>query len=226
MTVNPANGEAYGRIKRTMESIARRVQKEAASLDRFEVNALVADIIATLADKHRIFLLGEGRSGLVARAFAMRLMHLGFDVYVFGEVVTPAVKKNDLVIAVSGTGETGPVNETAKIAKHHGAKIAVVTSNADSSLGRIADNTVTIRGRTEADETSFLERQVTGVSISLTPLGTLFEINVMVFLDSIIAGLIAALEKKEEELAARHSNLRSQGEARSVSWNEQVARSE
>jgi 6-phospho-3-hexuloisomerase len=209
-----------------MESIARRVQKEAASLDRLEVNALVAVIITTLGDKHRIFLLGEGRSGLVARAFAMRLMHLGFDVYVFGEVVTPAVKKNDLAIAVSGTGETGPVNETAKIAKHHGAKIAVVTSNADSSLGRLADNIVTIRGRTEADETSFLERQVTGVSISLTPLGTLFEINVMVFLDSVIAGLIAALEKKEEELAARHSNLRSQSEARAVNPNEQVARSE
>lgn len=226
MTIKPVNGEPYSRIKRTMESIARRVQKEAASLDRLEVNALVAVIITTLGDKHRIFLLGEGRSGLVARAFAMRLMHLGFDVYVFGEVVTPAVKKNDLAIAVSGTGETGPVNETAKIAKHHGAKIAVVTSNADSSLGRLADNIVTIRGRTEADETSFLERQVTGVSISLTPLGTLFEINVMVFLDSVIAGLIAALEKKEEELAARHSNLRSQSEARAVNPNEQVARSE
>jgi len=210
VTVDPATGEPYKRIKRTMESISGRVRQEAGSLDRSEVNAFVAEIIATHESRHRIFLLGEGRSGLVARSFAMRLMHLGFDVYVFGEVVTPAVKTNDLVIAVSGTGETGPVNETAKIAKRHGARIAVVTSNTDSSLGEIATNTVTIRGRTEADETSFLERQVTGISISLTPLGTLFEINVMVFLDSVIAGLIAALEKKEEELAERHSDLRVQ----------------
>jgi 6-phospho-3-hexuloisomerase len=143
----------------------------------------------------------------------MRLMHLGFDVYVFGEVVTPAVRRHDLVIAVSGTGETAPVNETAKIAKQHGARIAVVTSNTHSSLGLLADEVVTIRGRTEADETSFLERQVTGISIALTPLGTLFEINVMVFLDSVIASLIAALEKKEEELAERHSDLRTQAEA-------------
>jgi len=140
-------------------------------------------------------------------------MHLGFDVYVFGEVVTPAVRENDLVIAVSGTGETGPVNETTRIAKQHGARIAAVTSNAGSALGKLAEQVVIIRGRTEADEVSFLERQVTGVSISLTPLGTLFEINVMVFLDSVIAGLIVALEKKEEELAERHSDLRSQRDA-------------
>jgi len=210
MTSDPAKGEPYDRIKRTMESIAKRVRKEADSLSRTEVNSFVTEIIMTHEQGHRIFLLGEGRSGLVARSFAMRLMHLGFDVYVFGEVVTPAVKENDLVIAVSGTGETGPVNETTRIAKRHGARIAAVTSNAGSALGKLAEQVITIRGRTEADEVSFLERQVTGVSISLTPLGTLFEINVMVFLDSVIAGLIVALEKKEEELAERHSDLRSQ----------------
>jgi 6-phospho-3-hexuloisomerase len=228
MTANPLEDEHYSRIKRTMESIAGRVRKEASLLNRSEIDAFVHEILQNHKDRDHIFLLGEGRSGLVARAFAMRLMHLGFDVYVFGEVVTPAVRRNDFVIAVSGTGETAPVNETAKIAKQHGARIAVVTSNTDSSLGRLADDVVTIRGRTEADETSFLERQVTGVSIALTPLGTLFEINAMVFLDSVIAGLIAALEKKEEELAERHSDLRSQAEtskinpigARRASWSD------
>lgn len=209
MKSGPAKSEPYGRIKRTMESIAGRVRKEADSLNSAEVNAFVAEIITTYEERHRIFVLGEGRSGLVARSFAMRLMHLGFDVYVFGEVVTPAVRENDLVIAVSGTGETAPVNEMARIAKQHGAGIATVTSNPDSTLGQLSAKVVTIRGRTEADDVSFLERQVTGISITLTPLGTLFEINVMVFLDSVIAGLIAILEKKEEELAERHSNMRS-----------------
>ena len=209
MTSDPAKGEPYDRIKRTMESIAGRVRKEANSLSRTEVNSFVTEIITTHEGGYRIFLLGEGRSGLVARSFAMRLMHLGFDVNVFGEVVTPAVRENDFVIAVSGTGETATVNEIAKIAKQSGARIAVVTSNPDSSLGKLAERVVTIRGRIEADDVSFLERQVTGISITLTPLGTLFEINVMVFLDSVIAGLIVALEKKEEELAKRHSNVRS-----------------
>ena len=87
--------------------------------------------------------------------------------FVFGEVVTPAVRENDLVIAVSGTGETAPVNEMARIAKQHGAGIATVTSNPDSSLGKLSAKVVTIRGRTEADDVSFLERQVTGISITL-----------------------------------------------------------
>jgi 6-phospho-3-hexuloisomerase len=206
--VSDATGEPYNRIKRTMESIAGRVRKEADSLNRSEVNTFVAEIMAIHKDRHRIYLLGEGRSGLVGRAFAMRLMHVGFDVNVFGEVVTPAVREKDLVIAVSGTGETTTVNEIARIAKQHGARIVAVTSNVDSSLGKLAANVVTIRGRTEADDVSFLERQVTGVSISLTPLGTLFELNSLVFLDSVIAGLIGALDKKEEELAERHVMIR------------------
>jgi len=37
--------------------------------------------------------MGVGRSGLIGRAFAMRLMHLGFEVYVLGETITPAVEK-------------------------------------------------------------------------------------------------------------------------------------
>jgi 6-phospho-3-hexuloisomerase len=206
--VSDATGEPYNRIKRTMESIAGRVRKEADSLNRSEVNTFVAEIMAIHKDRRRIYLLGEGRSGLVGRAFAMRLMHVGFDVNVFGEVVTPAVREKDLVIAVSGTGETTTVNEIARIAKQHGARIVAVTSNVDSSLGKLAANVVTIRGRTEADDVSFLERQVTGVSISLTPLGTLFELNSLVFLDSVIAGLIGALDKKEEELAERHVMIR------------------
>ena len=34
----------------------------------------------------RIFVAGAGRSGLAAKAFAMRLMHLGLPTYVVGDV--------------------------------------------------------------------------------------------------------------------------------------------
>jgi 6-phospho-3-hexuloisomerase len=186
-----------------MESIALLIRREADALDPDQVNSFTANILAH-KDEGRIFLLGAGRSGLVASAFAMRLMHLGLTVHVIGEVVTPAVRANDLVIVVSGTGETRQVNEVVNIAKHEGTKIAAVTSNKDSSLGTLADVVIVISGRTETDDTSFVERQVTGTSISFTPLGTLFEINVMVFLDSVIAGLMEALGKKEKDLERRH----------------------
>ncbi len=204
MIREPMPTDLYDHIKDAMTSIAVLVQREAGTLSAVQVNAFVTCILTTHKHGGRVFLHGAGRSGLVARAFAMRLMHLGFPVYVIGEVVTPAVRSGDLVVVVSGTGETGPVNEMVIIAKHEGTRVAAVTSNEDSTLGTLADTVVAISGRTETDDTTFLERQVTGTSISLTPLGTLFEINVMVFLDSVIAGLMEALGKEEHDLALRH----------------------
>lgn len=207
MNIEPSTVGLYSRIRDAMESIALLVGREAEALDPDQVNSFTANILVR-KDEGRIFLLGAGRSGLVASAFAMRLMHLGLTVHVIGEVVTPAVRANDLVIVVSGTGETRQVNEVVGIAKHEGTKIAAVTSNKDSSLGKLADAVIVISGRTESDDTSFVERQVTGTSISLTPLGTLFEINVMVFLDSVIAGLMEALGKEEKDLERQHFRQR------------------
>ena len=46
----------------------------------------------------RIFVAGEGRSGFSAKGFAMRLMHLGYTVYVVGETITPALREGDLLV--------------------------------------------------------------------------------------------------------------------------------
>lgn len=50
----------------------------------------------------RVFVDGEGRSGLMGKAFAMRLMHIGYNSFVLGETITPSVKRDDLYIAISG----------------------------------------------------------------------------------------------------------------------------
>ena len=44
---------------------------------------------SAIDNANRIFITGAGRSGLVARFFAMRLMHCGYRVYMVGEIVTP-----------------------------------------------------------------------------------------------------------------------------------------
>jgi 6-phospho-3-hexuloisomerase len=49
------------------------------------------------------------------RAFAMRLMHIGFQVHVAGDVTTPAIRGGNLLIIGSGSGETsGLVSMAAK----------------------------------------------------------------------------------------------------------------
>ncbi|MCZ2404933.1 SIS domain-containing protein, partial [Paenarthrobacter sp. Z7-10] len=76
-------------------TVVQRVERE-------DVRRL-ADV---LAGAPRIFADGEGRSGLMANAFAMRLMHLGLPVHVIGESTTPSVQRGDVVVAISGSGTT------------------------------------------------------------------------------------------------------------------------
>src|SRR5512146_3235565 len=46
-----------------------------------------ASLVQALLEARRVFAAGEGRSGLVARALAMRLRHLGRESYVTGETI-------------------------------------------------------------------------------------------------------------------------------------------
>jgi 6-phospho-3-hexuloisomerase len=83
----------------------------------------------------RIFVTGEGRSGFMARAFAMRLMHLGSDVHVIGETVTPALHPGDLLVAISGSGTT----ETTVRHAERATNVLAVTSDPDSPLAQHAE---------------------------------------------------------------------------------------
>jgi 6-phospho-3-hexuloisomerase len=155
---------------------------------------------------NKILIIGSGRSGLVGRAFAMRLMNLGFMVYVSGETISPALVPNDLVIAVSGSGKTRTVVTQADAAKEIGAKILAITSYSDSPLANDAYDVVVVKGRTKEDiDIDYYRRQITG-EYDMAPLGTMFELSTMVFLDCVIAALMKRLDKKEIDLKQRHSN--------------------
>jgi len=156
----------------------------------------------------RILIIGVGRSGLIGRAFAMRLMHLGFNVYVMGETITPAIGKGDLVIVISGSGTTKLAVTAAEIGKEVGARVVAITSFPKSDLGKLADNIVQVRGRTKVSaETDYFTRQITGVHEPLAPLGTIFEIASTVFLDSLIPELMHSLGRTEKELKRRHATI-------------------
>jgi len=168
----------------------------------------VMEMMEILTSSRNVFLLGQGRSGLVARAFAMRLMHLGISVYVVGETITPAIDNDDCLLAISGSGETSYIISTAKIAKKRGAKIVAVTSYEDSTLGNLSDLVIHIKGRTKVDsEKNYIKRQMNGKHLSLSPLGTLFEVSTLIFLDALIAQLMDKMGKTEDDLKKRHTVL-------------------
>ena len=51
----------------------------------------------------KILVAGAGRSGFAVKAFAMRLMHMGFDAYVVNETVTPNIEPGDVLVVGSGS---------------------------------------------------------------------------------------------------------------------------
>ena len=169
----------------------------------------IAKFIEIITTADNIFVTGAGRSGLAAKAFAMRLMHLGLSSYVVGETISPAINAGDCILAISGSGETNTIVTAAKISKKRGAKVLALTSYPESSLGQLADGIIHVKGRTkvEVDDENYLKRQIKGNYTSLTPLGTAFELTSLVFLDGLVSELMEAMGKTEEDLKNRHTVL-------------------
>jgi len=186
--------------------MAQHIAAIARSLSDEEVEGFIDEILHA----QRIYVMGAGRSGLVAKAFAMRLMHLGLASYVVGETITPAMKPGDLVVVFSGSGMTKTVADIAETAKEIGGRVALITSNKDSRIGRVADTLVIIEHRRDEvrDEGAEFEiRQVMGEHKSFAPLGTLFETAAMVFADAVISRLMEITKTDERELKDRHANI-------------------
>jgi 3-hexulose-6-phosphate synthase/6-phospho-3-hexuloisomerase len=111
-------------LKESMENITNHVRFVAEELNDQQINKF----INYLEQAKKVYIYGAGRSGLVAKAFAMRLMHLGIAVHVVGEITTPAIEAEDIFITISGSGETTSVVNSAKIAKNVGATVVAITS--------------------------------------------------------------------------------------------------
>ncbi len=150
----------------------------------------------TIIDAPQVFVYGAGRSGLVGRTFAMRLMQLGQRAFFIGETITPAVKDGDCVLFVSKTGETQTAIQAAKVVTERvKAKVIVLTSSPDSTLADFADVLMVLDVvRSEKDA-------------SLAPLGTVFENSAMVFLDALIALIMDETGETEEDMKERHPIL-------------------
>jgi 6-phospho-3-hexuloisomerase len=195
-------------VKATMREIVSFISKVIDLLKPEQVNAFVDALLDVYRRQAKVLVMGAGRSGLVGKAFAMRLMHLGFNVYVLGETITPSIGAEDLVVAISGSGRTRLIVTAAEAAKKVNAKVAAITSYPDSPLGQMADIVVEIPGRTKtAPDIDYFARQILGIHEPLAPLGTLFEDTALVFLDGVVVELMHRLGKKEADLKARHANI-------------------
>lgn len=192
-------------MKTSIKAILDNIKNAEDFLDEKAIDEFENIIIGS----KNIFVTGAGRSGLAAKAFAMRLMHLGLSAYVVGETISPAIYEDDCIIAISGSGETNTIVSAVKIAKNRGSKVLALTSYPESSLGQLADAYILVKGRTKKEvvDENYMKRQIHGNYTSLTPLGTAFELTTLVFLDAIVSELMEKMQQTESDLKARHTVL-------------------
>ena len=160
----------------------------------------VERLLDAIVKAQRVFVAGAGRSGLVMRGFAMRLMQMGFEAYVVGETVTPGIGEADLLLVGSGSGATAGLVVSTEKARAAGAQISLITARADSPIGGEADIVVVLPTPIPRMAQNHAVR-----SIQLP--GSLFEQSLMVVLDVLVVVLMARCGENEETMLGRHANL-------------------
>lgn len=144
----------------------------------------------------RVFIAAVGRSKLVANMYAMRLMHCGLNVQVVGEITTTQINKFDILLLVSGSGETRQLINFAEKAKSVRSEVLLVTASPTSTLSNIADETFQIGPSS----------RVLSADKNL-PLGSRFELSTMIFFETVILNFMEQLKLTEDNLRKCHTNL-------------------
>lgn len=173
--------------------ILNELEKAFDVISEEQINALV-DKICT---HQRIFVYATGRSGLMVKTLAMRLMQMGLTAFVVGETTTPSIQVGDLLILASSSGTTKSVCDYADSAKKSGIDLAIVTSNAESYLSSNFDVTVSV----EADS------KYAGGGNSKQPMGSLFEQTLLVLFDAVILKMTQGNSNTTQRMQQNHANL-------------------
>jgi 6-phospho-3-hexuloisomerase len=156
-------------------------------------------LIKEILKAKRICLYACGREGLMIKAFAMRLFHLGLDVHMVGDMTTPPVGKRDLLIVSSGPGHVSTIAALLDVAKAAKARTLITTAQPKSRDAKKADVIIHLPAQTMANDT--------GAKASFLPMGTLFEATQLMFFEFVVMCLRDQLRQSPGEMRKRHTNL-------------------
>ncbi|PAK37814.1 6-phospho-3-hexuloisomerase [Peribacillus simplex] len=182
----------------TSQYLAEIIKELNRSVDLI-ANEEAEKLVNGILESKKVFVAGAGRSGFMAKSFAMRMMHMGIDSYVIGETVTPNFEKEDILIIGSGSGETKSIVSMAEKAKSIGGKIATVTIFPDSTIGQLADITIKLPGSPKD--------QSEGDYKTIQPMGSLFEQTLLLFYDAVILRFMEKKGLDTNKMYGRHANL-------------------
>jgi len=177
------------------------IEENKAVLDK--VNKAELDRLLTEIEKAKtIQLYAMGRMALSVRAFAMRLKHMGFDIYVVYDTTTPAIGKGDLLLNICAV--TNVELNVIRCAKEAGAVIGLLTAHPENEHGKLADFTVRIPGQIFGGDSEVK---------SIQPMASLLEQSMFLFTDIVTMMLIERNNIDIKAMHKRHTNLEGIGAA-------------
>lgn len=174
-------------IDQRLKQVSAELAQMAASVDPAQLDALAEAI----NQAPRVFFSGQGRSGLMIKAIAVRLMHIGLTVYVAGESNTPAIGNNDLLIAVSSSAKTQTTLMHIAAARKASAQITLISSGPAADIA--ADLTLYLPARKQVATDQHA--------------GSLFEQSLLITGDAIAWRIQRLRGMSDADLDNRHANL-------------------
>ncbi|MHA1834233.1 MAG: SIS domain-containing protein [Candidatus Baldrarchaeia archaeon] len=154
------------------------------------ISGLDSKVIENFAEQlkkaKRVYTVGVGSLSLLAKGFTTKLTYLGYETYFIGETLMPSPSKNDLLIAISESGEADYTVKAARIAKNLGATVVAITSCPQSTLGKLADLNIEIKWKEKIPKEELKERE----GELLTPNSSLFEIVTLMILNAVMSELV------------------------------------
>jgi 6-phospho-3-hexuloisomerase len=182
-------------IHKKINTIINEIISVLDQLNESEIEKLIKEI----RKAKKITVAGSGRVGYAAKAFSMRLSHLGFTAFSLGDSNVPQLREKDLLLVCSGSGETATIYEIVKRAKESDAHIGLITADPTSRMGKLANLCVTLPAPSKNSLTSFTK--------SVQPMTTLNEQSLWIFFDALVLVLMEKIGETHQSMWARHSNL-------------------
>lgn len=176
------------------QSACRELEDIARTVDPAAFDGMIQD----LRGARHIALHALGREGLMMRALAMRLFHLGLPVHVGGDMTTPPLRTGDLLITSAGPGALDTTAALMTIVRKAGGRIVLLTAEPAAVLAPLADRVVLIPARTMARPSS---------DPSPFTMGSAFEAIQFMFSEYLVSQLADRLGESEDAMRARHTNL-------------------
>ena len=178
----------------TMHEAAAELAEVAARIDDVSLEPTAQAI----AGARRLMLYGCGREGLMMRALAMRLHHLGLDVCMQGDMNAFPLGPGDLFLCAAGPGELSTASALCGVAHEAGARVLVVTAEPEGATSALADELLVIPAQTMANDIG---------SDAVLPMGSLFEGAMFLVFEVLVLRLREMIGETPESMRQRHTNM-------------------